>query len=165
MALTQDCHLVRYGVPDGHQLVAAPVKAAAQLYHGAVGLLRSGFLINAASPASTDIIVGMVQQTTGSSPPETGPGILGGTNDGDIWVDCATGTFGFQSGTGSDAITEANAGQLVYYQGENSAGPIAAATSGGGTRPQLGYVVPIDPTMPLQQAQVFVKLLNLAGGV
>jgi hypothetical protein len=163
MALTNDCHLVRYGVPK--QLVAAPVTANAQLYSGAVALLRSGYLINAASPQSTDTIVGMVGDPAGGTYVKTGPGILGGSTNGSVWVNCETGAFAFQNGTGADALAESDAGATVYYQGENSSGPIAAKTNGGSTRPVLGTLLPIDPTFPLQQGQLAVKLTGVAGGL
>lgn len=164
-AMTQDGHLVRYGTPEGHQLTPAPVTAASQLYKGEVALLRSGYLVNAASPQSTDVIVGMIGDVAGGTTVPTAPGILGGTANGSVWVNCETGTFVFQNGTGADVIAEANAGQTCYYSGENAAGPIAALTSGGNTRPQLGVIVPFDPGLPFQQGQVIVKLLNLGGGV
>lgn len=152
--LTGDIKLIRVGVPDTHQPVAAPVGATVQLYHGAVALLSGGtgatqgYLKNAAVPTSTDTVMGMVDQSTGGTLAETGPGILGGSTDGAVWIDCATGTFLFQSGTGADALTETQAGTTVYYQGENANGPIAAKTTGSGTRPVLGTLLPIDPTVP-----------------
>lgn len=165
MALTTDCHLVRYGTPDGHQLIPAPVTAAAQLYSGAVALMRSGYLINAASPQATDKIMGMVGDPAGGTYVKTGPGILGGSTNGAVWVNCETGSFLFQNGTGADALTEADAGATVYYQGENSAGPIVAKTDGSASRPALGTMLPIDPTFPLQQGQIAVKLVTPAGGI
>lgn len=165
MALTKDAHLVRYGTPSGHQLIPAPVKAAEQLYSGAVALLRSGYLVNAATPQATDVIMGMVGDPAGGTYVKTGPGILGGSSDGEVWVNCETGSFAFVNGTGADALTEADAGATVYYGGETSSGPIAAKTSGGSSRPTLGKLLPIDPTFPLQQGQVPVQLATPAGGV
>lgn len=165
MALTTDCHLVRYGTPDGHQLIPAPVTAASQLYSGAVALMRAGYLINAASPQSTDVIMGMVGDPAGGTYVKTGPGILGASPSGTTWVNCETGSFAFQNGTGADALAETDAGATVYYQGENSAGPIVAKTNGGSTRPVLGTMLPIDPTFPLQQGQIVVKLATPAGGI
>jgi hypothetical protein len=151
MALTTDTLVVRYGAGDDDQPVAWPVGATQQLYYGAVALLSgsgavtTGYLKNAASPGSADLVVGMVGDPAGGTLVQTGPGILGGASDGAVWDNVKTGAFFFQSGTGSDQLSEATAGKTVYYGGENSSGPLAMATSASSTRPVLGVQLPQDP--------------------
>lgn len=152
MALTGDTLVTRYGVPGDHdQPVAYPVGATQQLYYGAVALMSgsgavtTGYLKNAGSPGSADVVVGMVGPPAGGTLAQTGPGILGAAADGAVWDEVQTGAFFFQSGTGSDQLSEATAGKTVYYSGENSSGPIACATSATSTRPVLGVQLPQDP--------------------
>jgi len=151
MGLTTDTLLIRYGVADSHPLVAWPVGANQQLYYGAVALMSGsgattvGNLKNAGSPGSADVVVGMVGEPSGGTLVCTGPGILGGSTDGAIWDNVNTGAFFFQSGTGSDQLSEATAGKTVYYGGESSSGPLAMATSATSTRPVLGVQLPQDP--------------------
>jgi hypothetical protein len=151
MALTNDAPVFRYGVPGDHdQPVAYPVGATQQLYYGAVALMSgsgsttTGYLKNAGSPGSADVVVGMIGDPAGGTLAQTGPGILG-TTDGAVWDNVQTGAFFFQSGTGSDQLSEATAGKTVYYGGENISGPLAMATSATSTRPILGVQLPQDP--------------------
>lgn len=151
MALTADTKIYTYGTQDFSNLVAYPVGANQQLYYGAVALMSgsgsvtTGYLKNAASPGSADIVVGMVGEPAGGTYVPTGPGVLGGTTDGAVWDNVRTGAFFFQSGTGSDQLSEATNGKTVYYSGENASGPIACATSATSTRPVLGIQLPQDP--------------------
>jgi hypothetical protein len=147
--LTQDIHVYEYGVPG--QPTAAGVGANQQLYIGSVALLSgsgsvtAGYLKNAASPGTADIVLGMLAEPAGGTYVQTGPGILGGTTDGAVWANVQPGSFYFQSGTSSDALTAATNGKTVYYGGENANGPIACATSASNTRPVLGIQLPQDP--------------------
>ncbi len=149
--LTNDTPLVRYGSGDDCQPVAYPVGATQQLYYGAVALMSgsgavtTGFLKNAATPGSADIVVGMVGDPAGGTLVQTSGGILGGSTDGSVWDNVETGAFFFQSGTGSDQLSAATNGKTVYYGGENSSGPLAMATNGSSTRPELGIQAPQDP--------------------
>jgi hypothetical protein len=151
MALTASTYVFRYGSGDQDQPVAYPVGATQQLYYGEVALLSgsgavtTGYLKNAASPGSADIVVGMIGDPAGGTFVETGSGIVGGAADGAVWDNVQTGAFFFQSGTGSDQLSEATAGKTVYYGGENSSGPLAMATSASSTRPVLGVQLPQDP--------------------
>jgi|SRR6266850_3238685 len=145
MALTKDCHTIQFGVPEVNNLVAYPVKAAAQLYSGAVALLRAGYLINGASPLSTDLVVGIIGDPAGGTAVQTGAGILGGATDGAVWVNVRTGSFLLQSGSGADALVETGVGATVYYHGENNSGPVIDATSGSSTRAPAGILLPQDP--------------------
>lgn len=151
MAMTKDGQTYRYGTPDDSQLEAYGVGANQQLYNGEValvsgsGAVTAGYLKNGASFGSADIVVGMVGEGAGGTQVSTGPGILGGSTDGSVWVNVETGAFLFQSGSGADQLSAATNGKTVYYGGENSTGPLAMATSSGGTRPALGIQLPQDP--------------------
>lgn len=127
-----------------------PVGATQQLYPGEVALVSGGGSVtkgnlkNAATAGSTDLVVGMLQDYAGGTGVDIGTGFVGGSNDGNVWMDTMGGAFMFQSGTGSDQLSAATNGLTVYYGGENSSGPIACAT-GSGTRPVLGIQKPQDP--------------------
>ena len=103
---------VRYGVPEATQIVACPVGATQQLYDGGVALVSggsgatAGYLKNAATPVSTDIVAGMVGDPAGATV-QTGPGVLGGATDGAVWDNVLTGAFFFQSGSGDDQLSDA----------------------------------------------------------
>lgn len=171
--ITSDIHTVQMGVPYGvNQLVAWPVGATQQLYVGAVALVSgsgsvsTGYLKNAATAGSADKVAGINGDPAGGTAVQTGPGILGGSTDGAVWVNVRTGTFWIQSGTGANALSEATAGTTVYYGGENSTGPIANAT-GAGTSPVLGIQLPADPfmqTAPQPGSNYFPIKLNVIGG-
>lgn len=170
--LANDIKTIQYGVPENSQLVAYPVGASAQLYSGAVALIAGtggtttqGYLKSAATASASDIVAGIVAEYAGGTGVATGPGILGGTTDGAIWANVRTGTFFIQSGTGSNALTEAKVGQNVYYGGENTNGPIANATQG--TSPILGVLLPQDPGItnnPTPGSTYWPVKLNTVGG-
>jgi hypothetical protein len=149
MALTKDCHTVEYGIPEGQGLVAWPVGANQQLYSGAValvsgsGAVTAGYLKNAATPGSADLVAGIVGDAAGGTYVETGYGILGGSTDGAVWVNVRTGAFYIQNGTGGAAVTQAFAGTTVYYSGENNSGPLISGSAV--TYPKLGILLPQDP--------------------
>jgi hypothetical protein len=149
--LTQNTFVFRYGTGDNSQPTSYPIGANQTLYYGEVALLSgsgsvtTGYLKNAATAGSADIVAGMVGDPAGGTYVETGSGIVGGTTDGAVWANVQTGAFFFQSGTGSDQLSEATAGKTVYYGGENSSGPLAMATSGSSTRPVLGVQLAQDP--------------------
>lgn len=151
MALTQNTFVFRYGSGEPDQPTAYPVGATQQLYYGEVALLSgsgavtTGYLKNAASPGSADLVVGMIGDPAGGTAVDTGSGIVGGATDGAVWDNVQTGAFFFQSGTGADQLSAATNGKTVYYGGENSSGPLAMATSGSSTRPVLGVQIAQDP--------------------
>jgi hypothetical protein len=148
--LARDCKIIRYGSGDDCQPLAYPIGASEQLYSGEVALVSgsgsvtTGYLKNATTPGSADVVVGMVGDATGGAY-SVAPGLPTSTTDGGVWAEVLTGTFFFQSGTGSDLLSAATNGLTVYYGGENSNGPIACATSASNTRPILGVQVPQDP--------------------
>ena len=173
MALTTDIHLIQYGTPDGNQLTSWPLGATQQVWHGGVALLSGGtgatkgYLKNAATPAATDVVVGMIGAIAGGTGVSVNPGIVGGATDGSIWIDVQTGAFFFQSGSGSDQLSETTAGLTVYYGGESATGVLACATNGGSTRPVLGIQLAQDPGIAggvTPGPNYFPIILNTVGG-
>lgn len=148
--LTGDIITYEYGVGVSAELVAYPVGATQQLYAGAVALISGsgatsvGYLKNAAVAGQLDLVAGIVGEPAGGTYVKTGPGVLGGSADGVVWVDVRPGAHFIQGGSGADTLTAANNGKTVWYGGENSSGPIACATNTGG-RPTLGIQLPQDP--------------------
>ena len=155
MALTSDIAIVRYGSPIVHQPIEYPVGMGASgqtLYRGSIAAISGGttvtqgYLKNMATPAATDIVVGVVD---GYGPrcglADIGPGIGGATlntADGACTANVVTGTFEFQGGTGTDALTITNIQTQVYLINESTVG----ATNGGSTRPVAGLLVAIPAT-------------------
>ncbi len=146
MALSADIQTLRVGAEGTSEPIAAPLGSAVTVYSGSIALLRSGYLANAATPQATDVPLGIIGNPTGGTYVKTGPGIVGNGSQGasGVWIDCLTGTFLLASGTGADAITEANAGANAYVINESTVG----LTSGSATRPVAGVILPIDPTIP-----------------
>lgn len=136
MALTRDTKIIRYGTPgNASQPVNLPVTANAQLYRGAVAATRAGYAVEMTSPQSTDIVWGLYE-AFGPGTADTIPGVLGGSTNGAVTVEVATGSFYLSNGTGADAIAQANIGATCYVINETTVG----LTNGSGTRPQAGIV-------------------------
>jgi hypothetical protein len=134
--LTADLTIIRYGTPgNASQPVNLPVTANAQLYRGAIAATRSGYAVEMTSPQSTDLVWG-VYEGFGPGSADTIPGILGGSTNGAVTVEVATGSFYLNGGTGADAITQVNVGATCYVINENTVG----LTSSGGTRPVAGII-------------------------
>jgi hypothetical protein len=171
--VTNDITAYPYGV-NQNDLVGYGVAATQQLYEGCVALMSGGsggitqgYLKNAATSYASDIVVGMIDTPAGGTYVATGPGILGGATDGAVWANVRTGSFMFQSGSGSDLLSAATNGKTVYYGGENASGPIACATSSGGTRPSLGTQLPQDPGFAnnyIPGSNYWPVKLNVVGG-
>jgi hypothetical protein len=155
MALTSDIQKIRYGSPIDHQPIEYAVGKGASgqtLYRGSVALISGGttvtkgYLKNAATPASNDNVVGLIDGYGPScGQANTGPGIGGttlNTADGVLTANVVTGTWILQGGTGSDALTISNIQSPVYLINENTVG----ATNGGGTRPVAGLLVQVPAT-------------------
>lgn len=151
MALSADIKIIRYGTPgNSTQPTNLPLTANATVYRGSFATTRAGFLVAASSPQSTDTVWGLVESPGPGTILATGPGIVGGSTNGAVTVDVATGTFFVSAGTGADAMTAANVGATVYLINETTVG----LTTGGGTRPiagvlqgigsNLGNVVPFN---------------------
>ena len=146
--VTTDIPAYTYGVPENN-LVAYGIGATQQLYVGAIALVSGsgsvtqGYLKNAATPGTADLVAGLVGGPAGGTQVQTGPGVVGGTADGNVWADVRTGSFMFQN-SALAPVTMTNVGKTVYYEGENANGPIVRGTSTGGY-PSLGILLPQDP--------------------
>lgn len=150
MALTTDQSILEDGVPgNSTQMTEQPCTANTQFYRGTVATLRSGYLVEATAPASTDIVFGMIEDIgVSANLIVQGPGFLSPTGaNGQISAKIKGGSFWLNCSTGADAITQANVQGLCYLYNENT----VAATSGGGTRPVAGIVnrlAPSDLSLP-----------------
>jgi hypothetical protein len=146
MALSKDVFVNRWGAEGKHEPAAAPLGSAVTVYSGSIALSRAGYLANAASPASTDVVLGLVGDPAGGTYVKTGPGIVGNGAQGanGVWVEVLTGSFILLSATGADQLDETTVGSNVYVVDEVTVGK----TTGGGTRPLAGVQMPIDPTIP-----------------
>lgn len=157
-AITADISLFRVGVEGLHQPVSAPMGANVTVYAGTIALATSGgYLKSPDSPASTDIVQGMVLGPSAGTAVNTGSGIANGATSGNVFIDCATGTFLLKSGTGSDQLSEATANATVYMIDGQTAG----ATNGGSTRPTLGVQLPLTTDIP--SGYYPIKLNGVAG--
>ena len=141
MALTADIITPRYGA--GGNLNNKGLTANATVYRGSVAMTRSGYLVAATSPASTDIVWGIIADGVGSGFPTQG--ITGASTDGGVTVDIETGTFFLAGGTASDALVATDVGATVYLIDEKTVGK----TSNGNTRPVAGVLDRVDPTYGL----------------
>jgi len=136
MALSADVPTVRYGVPgNSTQQVVKPLAASVTVYGGSVATTRAGYVTPASSPASTDIVWGIIYRQTPLVPPQSASSVAGTYN---AVID--TGSFFLNSGTGTDALSTANVGATVYLINETTVG----LTSGGATRPVAGVLLNID---------------------
>jgi len=136
-ALTADVKIIRFGSPgNSTQPMNFGLTANAKVFRGSVATTRSGYLVAASSPTSTDIVWGLVEDA-GPGTIDGGPGITGGSTNGLVTADVATGSFFLQNGTGADAMTEANVGAPVYLINEITVG----LTNGGATRPVAGVLL------------------------
>jgi hypothetical protein len=134
MALTADVRTIRYGTPgNSTQPQNIGITAAAVVYRGSIATSRSGYLVAASSPQSGDITWGLIDKS-GPGVADVNPGITGGTSNGSVTAEIATGSFFLSNGTGADAFTQANIGATAYVINETTMG----ATSNGNTRPVGG---------------------------
>ena len=141
MALTADIITPRYGA--GGNLNNKGLTANATVYRGSVATTRSGYLVAASSPASTDIVWGIIADGVGSG--SDTQGITGASTNGGVTVDIETGTFFLAGGTSSDALVATDVGATVYLIDEQTVGK----TSNGNTRPVAGVLEFVDPTYGL----------------
>ena len=176
MALTADVLTTRYGSPIDHQPIEYPVGKGASgqtLYRGSIAALSGGttvtqgYLKNIATPASSDLVVGVIQGYGPScGQANTGPGIGGATlntADGVLTANVVTGTFLFLGGTGADALTVTNVQTSVYLINETTVG----ATSGSSTRPVAGVLVQVpatDASIPVGYVAVQLGTANSPWG-
>jgi hypothetical protein len=155
MAVTTDLAVFRYGAPAIHQPIEYPIGKGASgqtLYRNTVALISGGttvtqgYLKNADTPASADIVVGLLGDYGPScGQPNTADGMGGATlntADGVLTALVEPGTFLLLAGTGADALTVTNVQTSVYLINSNTVG----ATSGGSTRPVAGLLVQVPAT-------------------
>jgi hypothetical protein len=154
MALTSDIQTPQYGSPAIHQQIEYPIGGAGgqTLYRGSVALISGGvtvtkgYLKNAASPATADLVVGIIANYGPScGQPNTAPGLGGSvlnTGDGVLTATVQPGTFLLLAGTGGQAITVTNVQQPAYLINEDTVG----ANSAGGTLPVAGLIVQVPAT-------------------
>src|SRR5271155_3692285 len=126
MALTSDIDSFEYGTPAIHQPIEYPIghgSSGQTLYRGSVALISGGttvtqgYLKNASSPISGDMVVGLLEGYGPScGQPDTAPGMGGSTlntADGVLTATIKPGTWLLLSGSGSDALTVTNIQQSV----------------------------------------------------
>ena len=176
MALTSDIQTIRYGSPIEHQLIEYPIGKGASgqtLYRGSVAAISggttvtAGYLKNMATPASDDIVVGIIGDYGPScGQANTGPGLGGATlntSNGVLTANVLPGTFLLLGGTGTDALTVTNVQTQVYLINENTVG----ATSGSSTRPVAGLLVNVpatDASIPVGYVAVQLGTANSPWG-
>ena len=176
MALTADIIKIRYGSPIDHQPIEYPIGKGASgqtLYRGSVTAISGGttvtqgYLKNMATPASNDLVVGIVDGYGPScGQANTAPGLGGATlntANGVLTANVVTGTFLLQGGTGADALTVTNVQTSVYLINETTVG----ATNGGSTRPVVGLLVQvpaIDASIPVGMVAVSIGTANSPWG-
>ena len=155
MALTGDIVKTRYGSAIDHQPIEYPIGKGASgqtLYRGSIAAISGGttvtqgYLKNIATPATSDIVVGIIDGYGPScGQADTVPGLGGtvlNTADGVLTANVATGTWLVKAGTGSDALTVTNVQQPVYLIDEQTVG----ATDGSSSRPVAGILVQVPAT-------------------
>jgi len=160
--LTADIPIVEYGdIGNATQPVSLNLKANTTVYRGSIAITRSGIAVpaqNANLAVSTDICWGLYEHA-GAGTADTGPGITGGTVDGAVTVEVATGTFFLASSTGSDQLGPTTLGKTVYVYDEQT----VAATQNT-TRPIAGMHVYTDTTRTDAPGPYAIKLGPIAGG-
>jgi predicted RecA/RadA family phage recombinase len=145
MALTSDIKITRYGSWDGHEYDAQPMGASVTVYRGSLATTNaSGDIINANNSDNTSTCWGLIDHV-GPNPGviDGGPGITNSGSAGAIQVEIATGTFFLASSTGSDQLSQATVGKVVYVYNENT-----VAATGSGSRCVAGVHVAVDTTQP-----------------
>jgi hypothetical protein len=169
--VTTDIKTFEYGVPD-QTLVAYGIAANQQLYSGAIALVSgsgastTGYLKNAATPGSSDLVAGIVDSYAGGCAVSTSPGLLGGSTDNALQANVRTGTF-FVQNSALNPVSVTQVGKTVYYQGENASGPIVSSSSVGGTLPSMGILLPQDPGFAnnyIPGSNYWPVKLNVIGG-
>jgi len=150
MALTADILTTCYG--PSFSRVEYPIgygSAGQTLYRGSFTAISGGttvtqgYLKNMATPASTDLVVGIVDDYGPSCGlANTGPGLGPTTANGSATALVRQGEFIVASGTGADALALANLQTSVYLINETTVGK----TSGSKTRPIAGLLIALPAT-------------------
>ena len=147
MSLTSDVKIVRYGSPDGHEPLNFGIQASLTVYRGSIavtaghGQSHAGYLHPASTVASTDVCWGLIE-SAGPGSIDGGPGIAGGSSDGAVTANVATGTFFLASAGSSDQLGVNTLGSTVYVVDEVTVG----LTSNSNARPVAGVHVAVDTT-------------------
>ena len=165
MALTGDIKTTRYGTPgNSTQPGNLGITASAKIYRGSIATRRSGYLVAATAPASTDLTWGLIDKY-GPGYADVAPGLVGGTSNGSVTAEIATGAFFLQNGSGASAFTQANVGAAAYVQDEQSMG--SSQGSGATALPVggqfLGMAANIAPNLPNVAGMIVVKIGSPAG--
>ena len=138
-ALSADVPTIRFGVPgSATQQISKPLAASVTVYGGSIATTRAGYLTPASSPASTDVVWGLIGRWTPLNPPLAQSSVAGTYN---VAID--TGAFFLNAGTGSDALSTADCGSTVYVINETTVGK----TNGSNTRPTAGVLLNVDTTI------------------
>jgi hypothetical protein len=154
MALTADIPTERYGTPGNEaQPVNFAVKAATTIYRGSIAITRSGIAVPAlnANLLSTDVCWGVYEQA-GPGTADIGPGILGGSVDGAVTVEVATGTFFLASSTGAGLLGPTTLGKTVYVYDEQT------VSASAGSLPIAGVHIYTDTTRTGAPGPYAIKL-------
>ena len=139
--LTADIKTVRYGTPgNASQPVNLNLKATTTVYRGSIAITRSGVAVPAVNSSllSTDVAWGVIENA-GPFTADTGPGITGGSVDGAVTVEVATGTFFFASST-TGPLGPTTLGKTVYVYDEQT------VTATAGSLPVAGVHAYTDST-------------------
>ena len=161
MALTGDIQIYEDGIPgNASQPVNQPVKANVTVYRGSFATTRSGYLVPATSPQSSDICWGVINKY-GPGFADVSPGIVGGATDGAVTAEILTGSFFFAntSTTASDTVTQASVGLPIYIVNETN----FSMWDGNKVRPLGGALNRIDSFMFNLYGLYSVKLGPQAG--
>lgn len=155
-AITNDILVQRFGAEGVYEDYSCGLGSSVTVYSGTIALAdaSTGYLKSPDSPAATDTVLGITGDPAGGTYVKTGPGIVNGTTAGAVVATVLRGSFLLLTGTGSDALTEANVGDSVYMIDGQTVG----ATSGSATRPIAGVMLPLDPTIP--SGYVPIKMVN-----
>jgi hypothetical protein len=145
MASANDFKITRYGVPgNASQPLSFPIGANVTVAAGAFAVTDTSGNIKDAAVAtvgSADTVWGVIGNRVVNASTAVAPIGAIGADGLPFWVE--TGSFYFSSGTGVDALTQANVGKTVYMINETTVGATSA-----GSRSPAGILINIDTTQP-----------------
>lgn len=153
---------VQFGDAAVLQKHVYPVGANVQLYPGGLAYLSGGNLLEVAAAANTDgCIPGIVTNPVHTDQLNNLTGNPFGNSGaaGAFLVEVTAGEFDFVSGSGAEAITAANIGEICYAIDDQTVG----LTSSLGARPIAGKVTGLDAVSG--QVRVLVGFVNADEGI